>query len=213
LPIVGPNTYGVRRVRLEEPCRRRDTTSKTPKERAVARTLRNRSSCCEASSTFRCHGRASSNAPLSLAGFRVIAAAGFGPLLPIALLAAAVAGTDEPPPLGQIRDTVVTFGALISRGNPGTDQETLGISHHALLRPVADYIRERGLDPAAAHQAIIDACELSAGRGDRGNELADDELASYWGHCGPEALPGRRKPFGRNPVPAAARDAAGSRQS
>jgi hypothetical protein len=131
---------------------------------------------------------------VAMHALNVIAAAGFGPLLPIALLAAAVAGTDEPPPLGQIRDTVVTFGALISRGNPGTDQETLGISHHALLRPVADYIRERGLDPAAAHQAIIDACELSAGRGDRGNELADDELASYWATAGPRHYLGAGSP-------------------
>ena len=49
------------------------------------------------------------------------------------------------------------LGALISRGNPGTDHETLGISHLALLEPVTDYTTVHGFDPAGAHQAIIDA--------------------------------------------------------
>jgi Caspase domain/Tetratricopeptide repeat len=106
-----------------------------------------------------------------------IAAAGYGPVLPIGLLAAAVADTDAQPPLSRIRDTVVTFGTLISRGNPGTEHETLGISHHALVGPVAEYMCDRGVDPAAAHHAIIGAWQRLSDS-DRGR--ADDEAASYW---------------------------------
>lgn len=120
-----------------------------------------------------------------LRALNAIAAAGYGPLLPIGLLAAAAAGTDTLPPLGRVRDTVVAFGALISRGNPGTDHETLGISHHALLAPIADYARERGSDPTEAHQAIIDAYHGLTDRSDSGGACADDQVRAYWATAAP----------------------------
>jgi hypothetical protein len=121
----------------------------------------------------------------ALHALNAIAAAGYGPLLPIGLLAAAVAGGDTLPPLGRVRDTVFAFGALISRGNPGTDHETLGISHYALLAPVADYASEHGLDPAGAHRAIIEAYHRLDGRSESGGASADDEVRTYWATAAP----------------------------
>src|SRR5262249_55982926 len=72
----------------------------------------------------------------------VIAAAGDRPVLPIRLLAAAVGDSDTAFPRAAIRDSVVHLGALISRGNPGTDHETLGISHQALLGPVTSHTEQ-----------------------------------------------------------------------
>jgi Tetratricopeptide repeat len=133
------------------------------------------------------HAEAGANAWESrngLLALSVIAAAGYGPLLPIRLLAATLVGPDSVPALSRIRNTVVKFGALISRGKPGTEQETVGISHHALLGTVNDYLQTRGLDPGDAHRPIIDACE----------RLDGEDVHAYWSTAAPRHYLGVNDP-------------------
>ena len=99
--------------------------------------------------------------PLGVRMLAMLAAAGVGPLLPIGLLAAAVGG-EEPVPLARVRDRAVGLGTLISRGNPGTDDETLGIAYAALLDPITDYTSGRNVPLALAHHLIIDAHSATA---------------------------------------------------
>jgi hypothetical protein len=112
----------------------------------------------------------------------LIAVAGVGPVLPIRLLAAAL-GEDEVVALGKIRGHVLRMGQMISRGNPGTDSETLGISHLALVDPITTYITHHwDLPPTWAHQALIDAYQqrfaAAAVAADSGT--APDDVEAYW---------------------------------
>ncbi|WAC92613.1 tetratricopeptide repeat protein [Mycobacterium sp. Aquia_213] len=117
----------------------------------------------------------------------LIAAAGVGPVLPIRLLAAALGDPGTPARLGLVRDDVVTrFGALISRGQPGIDQETLGIAHLALLEPIVDYLNSHQHGIAEAHRELIEAyqrCSQTAGRSDA--EEARDDVDAYWRAAAP----------------------------
>jgi hypothetical protein len=117
----------------------------------------------------------------------VIAAAGDRPVLPIRLLAAALGDADADFPLARIRDSVVQFGALVSRGNAGTDQEALGISHLAVLDAVTSHTEQHGIPAVWAHQALIDAYQqrfcANAAAGDSGS--APDEVIAYWVSAAP----------------------------
>jgi hypothetical protein len=115
----------------------------------------------------------------------VIAAAGAQPVLPIRLLARVSGGGDNGGPMSRIRNAVVKCGALISRGKPGTDHETLGISHLALLEPVSNYARQCGYDPSAAHQAIIDTCQHLAAHRDGDSQVGIDDVIAYWNVAAP----------------------------
>jgi hypothetical protein len=87
----------------------------------------------------------------------LIAAAGVGPVFPIELLGAALSDSDTVVPAARVRNAVVRLGALITRGHPGTDRETLGVAHQAMHEPITAYMSVRYLPPAWAHRAIIDA--------------------------------------------------------
>src|SRR5258705_4736214 len=115
----------------------------------------------------------------------VIAAAGAQAVLPIRLLARVSGGGDRGGPMSRIRNAVVKCGALISRGKPGTDHETLGISHLALLEPVSNYARQCGYDPSDAHQAIIDTCQRLAAHRDRDSRVGIDDVIAYWNVAAP----------------------------
>ena len=121
----------------------------------------------------------------ALAMLSLIAAAGVGPVLPIGLLATAVA-SGEASALSWIRNAAVRFGALISRGNPGTDQETLGIGHLAFLHPVTVYLADNGYPLTWAHRALVSAVH---GRPDPnepvGAKSLPKETAFYWLAAGP----------------------------
>jgi hypothetical protein len=124
----------------------------------------------------------------------VIAAAGPGPVLPIGLLAAAL-GDEQPLPLARIRDHVVALGALVSRGHPGTDTETLGISHLALLDPVTGYTQQRDQPPARAHQALVDAYHgWFAASGAAADSAGAADVAAYWATAAPRHYLGSGHP-------------------
>lgn len=119
----------------------------------------------------------------------LIAAAGDRPVLPIKLLAAALDEAAGDVPLSRVRDRIDPFGSLISRGKPGTDQETLGISHLVILDAVNRYIEERD-PPGAAHQALIDAYQrLSSSAGG-----VSDDVAAYWNNAAPRHYLGAGDP-------------------
>jgi hypothetical protein len=112
----------------------------------------------------------------------LIAAAGVGPVLPIRLLAAAL-GEDEVIALSKIRGHVLRMGEMISRGNPGTDSETLGISHLALVDPITTYTtRHWDLPSTWAHQALIDAYQqrFAAAAVAADSATAPGDVEAYW---------------------------------
>jgi hypothetical protein len=124
----------------------------------------------------------------------VIAAAGEGPVLPIELLAAALGG-EEPLPLARIRDHVVALGALVNRGNPGTNRETLGISHLALIDAITGFTQRRDLPAAEAHQALVDAYQRwFAGSAAAGNSAGMSEAVVYWATAAPRHYLGSAHP-------------------
>ena len=120
----------------------------------------------------------------------LITAAGAGPVLPIRLLAATLL------PLAQIRDRVVEFGPLISRGKPGTDHETLGIAHLAFLQPILDHLNQIGCPVADAHRALIDAQQrhLTDRDFDNDADATHDEVAGYWSTAAPRHYLGSGDP-------------------
>ncbi|MFE3279684.1 AAA family ATPase [Nocardia sp. NPDC059239] len=128
----------------------------------------------------RAHLADSSGSSDGVRALSIIAAAGIGPLLPIRLLATMFGRDRTGVPLSRIRNLVVGYGALISRGNPGSDHETLGISHLALLDAIITYAGQRGSDQARAHLAIIEACKRFVDAEDPATTAADEQARTYW---------------------------------
>lgn len=102
----------------------------------------------------------------------LLAAAGVGPVLPIRLLKDALDELGTQTSLAQIRDMVVRFGVLISRANPGLDEESLGISHSKLLETIGDYCENHQVPITDAHNAIV--------RGYRRKSASSSAVESYW---------------------------------
>jgi tetratricopeptide (TPR) repeat protein len=112
----------------------------------------------------------------------VIAAAGIGPVLPLRLLADAL-DQNEVVALGRLRGHILRMAELISRGNPGTDAETVGISHLALLNPITNYISRRyGWPTEWAHRALIDGYQQrqSAVAPNADSTVPFDDVSAYW---------------------------------
>jgi hypothetical protein len=88
----------------------------------------------------------------------VLAAAGVGPVLPMALLCAVsgrLGGPEEP---ARVRDVLVQLRGLVVRGAPGTPEEHVGVFHTTL----ADYLLTDpgvGIDGPVAHAALVDAID------------------------------------------------------
>ena len=86
----------------------------------------------------------------------VLAAAGVGPVLPIALLCAASSHLGGPEEPARVRDVLVQLRGLVVRGTPGTLQEHVGVFHTTF----ADYLLsdpDIDIDPPTAHAALADA--------------------------------------------------------
>lgn len=86
----------------------------------------------------------------------VLAAAGVGPVLPLALLGAASGRLGGPVEAARVRDVLVQLRGLVVRGAPGTSEEHVGVFHSTF----AEYLRtgpEVGIDTQAAHAALADA--------------------------------------------------------
>ncbi|MFF3228469.1 tetratricopeptide repeat protein [Nocardia suismassiliense] len=109
----------------------------------------------------------------------VLAAAGAGPVLPIEVLESAMSSFREDITSVRIRDITVSLGALITRSNPGTAQESLGIAHTALLPALAEQF-DVGLEDA--HRAIIAATVRCTSA--RAVEYARGSTARHYLECG-----------------------------
>jgi NACHT domain len=86
----------------------------------------------------------------------VLAAAGVGPVLPLALLCAASGRLGGPMAAARVRDVLVQLRGLVVRGAAGTPEEHVGVFHTTF----AEYLRtdpEVGIDTRAAHAALADA--------------------------------------------------------
>ncbi|MEV0296867.1 tetratricopeptide repeat protein [Nocardia sp. NPDC050710] len=92
----------------------------------------------------------------------VLVAAGVGPVLPLELLDAAMGSLGTELGVSRIRDLTVSLGVLVTRSRPGTDQETLGVTHGALLPALSAETARLGIELADAHWAISRAIETSA---------------------------------------------------
>ncbi|MET8876494.1 tetratricopeptide repeat protein [Nocardia sp. NPDC004604] len=89
----------------------------------------------------------------------VLAAAGSGPVLPVELLHVALNALGHALTAGGLRDSVVALGMLISRGNPGSPEELLGLAHEEFLSPIGTEAHRLGTPPIEAHRAITTALE------------------------------------------------------
>ena len=105
----------------------------------------------------------------------ILAAAGVGPVLPIALLGAALGAAAVVPPAARLHDVLVRLGSLVTRSNPGTARETVGIAHQSLLDAIVVAIPYPLM---SAHTDIVDGYErhLSAEPG---------AVAAYWVNAAP----------------------------
>jgi tetratricopeptide (TPR) repeat protein len=117
----------------------------------------------------------------------LVAAAGVGPVLPICLLFAALSEPDKALSYSTIRDVVVPFGTFVSRGHPGVDNETLGVSHQALLKPIVDYLNDHGYAAADAHRALIDAYQhhFATTSKDSDSDPTGNDAHAYWTGAAP----------------------------
>lgn len=116
----------------------------------------------------------------------LIAAAGVGPVLPIRLLASAISDGDQLTTLVRIRDYVVGFGTLISRGNPGTDREALGVSHQALLDPIEVLTANNVQSSEWAHRTLVDAYNRHFVHVvEQTDDAEESAVASYWAAAAP----------------------------
>jgi hypothetical protein len=91
----------------------------------------------------------------------VLAAAGVGPVLPLALLCAASGRLGGPGEIARVRDVLAQLRGLVVRGGPGTPEEHVGVFHTTF----AEYLRtdpEAGIDEPAAHAALADAIDQLA---------------------------------------------------
>ncbi|WP_172401669.1 tetratricopeptide repeat protein [Mycobacterium paraense] len=117
----------------------------------------------------------------------LVVAAGVGPVLPICLLFAALTEREKALSYSMIRDVVVAFGTFVSRGHPGVDNETLGVSHQALLKPTGDYLDTRGYAAADAHNALISAYRrvVAETTNDANSDQARKDARAYWTSAAP----------------------------
>ncbi|MEV2223604.1 ATP-binding protein, partial [Nocardia vinacea] len=115
----------------------------------------------------------------------VLAVAGSGPVLPVELLHAALTALGHTVTAGGLRDNVVALGMLISRGNPGTSRELLGLAHEEFLTPIGTEADRLGTPAIEAHRAITTALETVTG--DRSAVYARGSGVRHYLACGESA--------------------------
>ncbi|MFI7002364.1 tetratricopeptide repeat protein [Nocardia sp. NPDC050175] len=89
----------------------------------------------------------------------ILAAAGSGPALPLELLDRAISVLGIVAPRAQIRDLIANLGVLISRGNPGTHAETLGLAHTDFALPIQRELARFDIGVRETHRAILAVIE------------------------------------------------------
>ncbi|MBP2215960.1 tetratricopeptide repeat protein [Arthrobacter sp. CAN_C5] len=88
----------------------------------------------------------------------VLAAAGSGPVLPIRVAVEACSQLGGPANEAQFRDTLKTLGGLVTRADPGTADEHVGLFHDTLVSQVPQQDRWP-VTALQAHQVILDTLE------------------------------------------------------
>jgi tetratricopeptide (TPR) repeat protein len=115
------------------------------------------------------------------------AAAGVGPVLPISLLATAgaPADSDEPLLLARVRNCLPALGALLARGQPGTEHETLGLAHDLYVTPAATHLGDVGADADLdwAHQKLV--ATVTADYMSQLTESGRGAIEAYWRRAAP----------------------------
>ncbi|WP_433712873.1 tetratricopeptide repeat protein [Nocardia sp. CA-084685] len=89
----------------------------------------------------------------------ILAAAGSGPVLPIELLDSALHALGIHTDRSHIRDAVANLGVLISRGNPGTPIETLGLAHTDFQPAIQQQLTQHEFQVVDTHHALLAAIE------------------------------------------------------
>jgi hypothetical protein len=113
----------------------------------------------------------------------ILAAAGAGPVLPIALLREASRELGGPAGLSGIRDGLAQLGTLIVRGRPGDPDEHVGLFHPTFTGYLAGRPDLAGL-VQASHEALVSAIERLTGAGLEPN----DSVVRYASTAEPEHL-------------------------
>ncbi|MFX0576349.1 tetratricopeptide repeat protein [Nocardia nepalensis] len=89
----------------------------------------------------------------------VLVAAGVGPVLPLEVLDAAMRELGVDANIAGIRDITAGLGVLVIRSRPGTADESLGITHAALIPGLTNECDRLGVHSDDAHRAVIAAIE------------------------------------------------------
>ena len=92
-----------------------------------------------------------------------LAAAGSGPILPLALLRAASAKLGGPERVSRLRDILVDLRGFVVRAKPGGQDEHVGLFHASLAEYLLDpAVGEFGIEPEESHRALAEAIEALA---------------------------------------------------
>ena len=83
----------------------------------------------------------------------VLAVAGAGPVVPLALLVEASGRLGGPESPGRVRDVLVRLHRIVERARPGTHEEHAGLFHSTAV----EYLIDERVDVAAAHRAVAEA--------------------------------------------------------
>ena len=115
----------------------------------------------------------------------VLAAAGTGPVLPMALLRWASEKLGGPSRIGSVRDTLVRLRQFVVRGRPGTQDEQVGLFHATLTDYLSGGRARYAIDVRSGHGAIREAIDELAPMA--GHDPADP-LHRYAAQMEPEHL-------------------------
>ncbi|MFD0360857.1 hypothetical protein ACFQZZ_05270 [Nocardia sp. GCM10030253] len=115
----------------------------------------------------------------------VLVAAGVGPVLPLELLEAAMAAMGVALESARIRDLTVGLGVLVSRSDPGTSHESLGVTHGRLVAALQIECDRLGVTVVDAHRAILAAIERTGA--DRAARYARGSAPRHYLACGDTA--------------------------
>jgi hypothetical protein len=90
---------------------------------------------------------------------KVLALAGVGPSLPLALLRKASGELGGPQQTFELRNALAKIRPLIVRNAAGTEDERCGIFHQTFVDYLADRFAKQGITAVAAHAAIVVAID------------------------------------------------------
>ena len=119
----------------------------------------------------------------------VLAAAGTGPVLPMALLRSASEKLGGPSRIGSVRDMLVRLRQLVVRGRPGTQDEQVGLFHATLMDYLSAGRARYAIDVRRGHGAIQEAIDELAPMADMTRLIHSTATRLRWNRstCGRSA--------------------------